>query len=695
MSDAVAPGLSALARRCGLQEHWIDAHRQARRVGPEQLRRLLQALGVPCETADDVAAAHAALDTTQQHTPALLVERAGHVLPLPQWREGPADLVSEEDHNAHAVTLEPHAQGAQLRLPVKPGYYELRQAGQTAQRLAVTPRAPDMAALLGRTQPRSWGVMAQVYSLREAHLDPVHRTWGHGDLATVASLAQRLGDAGADVLALNPLHAMFSADPDACSPYSPSNRLFLNVLYAAPAQVLGEAAVRHALDSLPPTDWAALDQGAQINWPRAAEARLQLLRRLHDQFVMMAPSLQRDYWSFCSQQGQPLRDHAIFETLHAAHIAAPGRIQPWTAWDKTWRDPRSRHVQDFAAHHAKEVDFHCFAQWMATASLAHAQAAARQAGMGIGLLSDLAVGVSPAGSQVWSDPDSFLHGVSIGAPPDVHQPRGQSWALAALSPSALQRRGYDAFIGVLRAALAHTGGTRIDHILGMERLWLVPENGDPADGAYLRLPADALLGLIALEAWRHRCLVIGENLGTVPAGFDDRLRDHGIGGMNVLWFMRDSESESAPFMPPEQWPSDAAALTTTHDLPTLMGWWHGTDIRQRQDAGRLTQEKTAAQLLQERQADKLALWSQLGDGGPLPASAPLPAMLAFVASAPCALALASLEDIAGLDESPNVPGTTVEFPNWRRRLPGNTITAMDSPPWRDRLQALRQARGRP
>ncbi|CAM3980381.1 4-alpha-glucanotransferase [Bordetella tumbae] len=694
MSDAAARDLSALARRCGLQEHWIDAHRQARRVGPEQLHRLLRALGVHCESADDVAAAHAALDATQRGTPALLVARAGYVLPLPQWRDGPADLVSGADEDVHPVTLESHAQGAQLRLPIKPGYYELRQAGQAAQRLAVTPRAPDMDALLGRSEPRSWGVMAQVYSLRETHLDPVLRTWGHGDLATVASLAKRLGSAGADVLALNPLHAMFSADPAACSPYSPSNRLFLNVLYAAPAQVLGEAAVRQALDSLPPKDWAALDQGAEIHWPRAAAARLQVLRRLHEQFATRDASLQRDYRSFCEQQGQPLRDHAVFEALHTFHIAAAGQIQPCTTWDKTWRDPRSRHVRDFADHHAKDVDFHCFTQWLAMASLAHAQATARNAGMGIGLLSDLAVGVSPAGSQVWSDPDSFLHGVSIGAPPDIHQPRGQSWALSALSPSAMQRRGYDAFIGVLRAALARTGGTRIDHILGMERLWLVPEDGDPADGAYLHLPVDALLGLIALEAWRHRSLVIGENLGTVPAGFDDRLRDHGIGGMNVLWFMRDSEAESAPFMAPEQWPRDAAALTTTHDLPTLMGWWHGTDIHQRRDAGRLSPEKTATQLLTERQADKLALWSCFGDGSPLPASAPLPAMLAFVASAPCALALASLEDIAGLDEGPNVPGTTVEFPNWRRRLPGNTMTAMDSPPWRDRLLALRQTRER-
>lgn len=681
--------LSALARRCGLQEHWIDAHGRARRVQAEPLRTLVQALGLAGDTAGDVAASHAALDEDDRSADPLRVGRVGQSLPLPGWKLGSADLVCEDSGATYPVNLQPHTSGAQLPLPDMPGYYALRQAGHAEQRLAITPRAPDMATLLGRPDPRRWGAMAQVYSLRRQDNDPVRRTWGHGDLATVASVAQRLGRAGADVLALNPLHAMFSALPAACSPYSPSNRMFLNPLYAAPAMVFGESPVRLALTSLGPVDWAALDEAAIIDWPRAAQIRMRVLRWLHERCGQMSATLQRSYRTYCQLHGQALQDHAIFETLHGTQRDPS---QSWTTWDRACRDARSAAVGEFAAHHASEVDFHCFAQWAASASLARAQTIARDAGMGVGLLSDLAVGVSPAGSQVWGDPDSFLQRVSVGAPPDIHQPLGQSWGLAALSPRTLRKRGYAPFISVLRAALAQTGGTRIDHMLGMERLWIVPDGESPTEGAYLQLPGQAMLGLIALEAWRHRSLVIGENLGTVPPGFDDRLRDHGIAGMNVLWFMRAPSPAPDSFLATAQWPADGVAMTTTHDLPTLSGWWRGTDIVQRDQAGRLGNEHAASMLLQERESDKLDLWRLIGDPAPFPDVAPARAMLAFVASAPCALALAAMEDIAGVDEAPNVPGTTVEFPNWRRRLPGDTIVSLDSPSWRDRLSALSRGR---
>lgn len=682
--------LSALARRAGLQEHWIDAHQQPQRVEPASLRRLLKALGLPADTDADVAASHAALDAEDSAQEPLRVARAGDAILLAGWRADAASLSDEDGGEAHAVMLEPAAGGACLRLVAPPGYYTLRQAGRDPQRLAITPRAPDMAALLGRDAPRSWGLMAQVYSLRRGDPDPWRRTWGHGDLGTVAELARQLGQAGADVLALNPLHAMFSASPEVCSPYSPSNRYFLNVLYAAPGMVLGENALRHAVADLPAGDWQALDDATVIDWPRAAAVKMRVLRKLHEQFAHRDAKHQRDYQAYREKQGARLRDHATFEALH--HHQREASL-PWTHWPSDWSHSRSTAVRNFARAHAREVDFHCFAQWLTAATLARAQAAAVDAGMGVGLLSDLAVGVSPAGSQVWSDPDSFLQGVSVGAPPDIYQPLGQSWGLAALSPRALRQRGYEPFIGVLRAALAQTGGTRIDHILGMERLWLVPEGGTPADGAYLNLPGDALLGLIALEAWRHRALVIGENLGTVPLGFDARMREHGIAGMNVLWFMREPEASRPVFLSVEEWPVEAAALTTTHDLPTLSGWWKGTDIQQRDQAGRLRADQTASALLQERDAEKQALWQTLGETPPLPARAPTDTLLRFVASAPCALVLAAMEDIADVDEAPNVPGTVTEFPNWRRRLPGDTLRALQSPPWQARLEALRQGRG--
>lgn len=688
MSDS-SRDLSALARRCGVQEFWTDAHQRPQRVAPESLRRLISALGLKADTPDDVAASHAALDVDEHHNDPLLVGRAGQMMSLSGWRAGTAVLRGEDQGTVRQVTLLPDTHGAQCPLTAPPGYYELLQAGRPPQRLAITPRAPDLASLLGRHPARSWGLMTQVYSLRQQDSARVRSTWGHGDMATVAGVAQRLGKAGADVLALNPLHAMFSAHPAACSPYSPSNRHFFNVLYAAPALVVGDAAVREACASLPEADWQHIDDGEVIDWPRAAHLRMRVLRHLHDKLPQMDSALRADYASFLSKHGQALRDHAVFEALHARQ---PDPGEPWTKWDLAWRDARSASVRDFAAHHAQEVDFHCFAQWLAASSLSRAQREARLVGMGVGLLSDLAVGVSPAGSQVWSDLKSFLQGVSIGAPPDIHQPLGQSWGLAALSPMTLRKRGFQPFIEVLRAALSRTGGTRIDHILGMERLWLVPDGGTPADGAYVQLPGQSLLGLIALEASRHRSLVIGENLGTVPDGFDDRLREHGIAGMNVLWFMREASGDPPAFLDASLWPVDAAALTTTHDLPTLTGWWNGTDIQQRESAGRLGDSHTAAHLMQEREADKDAMWICMGGGPDAPAEAPDAALLALVGSAPCALALASLEDIAGVDEAPNVPGTTHEFPNWRRRLPGDTLASLCSPAWQDRINAFKRGR---
>ncbi|MVW73206.1 4-alpha-glucanotransferase [Bordetella sp. 15P40C-2] len=684
-----ARDLSALAQRAGLQEHWIDAHKTTQRMEAASLRVLLKALGLPADNDDDVAASHAALDAEARAQDPLQVQRAGSVAVLSGWREGAAELIAEDGGEMYAVTLESHEGGACLRLSAPPGYYTLRQAGREPQRLAITPRAPDMAALLGRDAPRSWGLMAQVYSLRRCDPDPVRGTWGYGDLGTVAELSQRLGAAGADVLALNPLHAMFSAQPGSCSPYSPSNRFFLNVLYAAPAMVLGEAAVRQSLSAMPQTDLATLDRASVIDWPRAAATRMQVMRELHSRFGEMDAKHQRDYRAYCERHGQRLRDHAVFEALHGSQ-GDPSTL--WTGWQTGWQNPRSPSVREFARQHAREIDFHCFAQWLTAASLARAQAAAIDSGMCIGLLSDLAVGVSPGGSQVWSDPESFLQGVSVGAPPDLYQPRGQSWGLAALSPRALQQRGYEPFIGVLRAALAQTGGTRIDHILGMERLWLVPEGGTPAEGAYLNLPGEALMGLIALEAWRHRGLVIGENLGTVPPGFDERMAEHGIAGMNVLWFMREPTSTRPVFLGTEDWPVEAAALTTTHDLPTLSGWWKGTDILQREQAGRLRDDESAASLLQERQSEKQALWDTMQEETALPDDAPAEALLAFVASTPCELVLAGMEDIAGIDEAPNVPGTVTEFPNWQRRLPGDTLAQFDSAEWQSRLEALRRGR---
>lgn len=699
--------LSALALAAGLAEHWTDAYRQPRSVAPETLRALLGAMDLPADSDADIRASHERLARARgdAQLPAMMVTTAGGMLRLP-----PACAGHYEIGAAHAKPLAGHttadAAGVpQLEAPTVPGYYTLTLATGTVT-LAVAPSsAPSLSHLLGEPQPRAWGLAAQVYSLRRPAADLVHATQGFGDFGALRDLAVSAGAAGADVLAMSPVHAMFASDPQQYSPYSPSSRLFLNVLYADPAAALGEAQVRAALARMGPLAQQALrtlDARDLIDWPQAAHARQRLLRELYRDFERVAtPDQRQALRSFCEAGGQDLHDHALFEALHEHLARMPGAPRAWSAWPDGLRDPRSREARDFAQAQAGELAFHQFCQWLAAVSLSQAQQAARRAGMRVGLVADLAIGASPAGSHAWSHQADLMRRTGVGAPPDIHNPRGQAWGLTALSPQALHQSGYAAFIALLRASLAQTGGLRIDHILGMARLWLIPQGAAAGDGAYLRYPLRTLLRLTALEAWRHQALVIGENLGTVPDGFDDTLRDHGVLGMDVLWFMRAAPGAkpAAPFMPPGDWPAQAAAMTTTHDLPTLEGWWRGRDIDWRAGLDLLGPAQRESDLRAQRDADRDSLWQAVREHAhqpaePAPAQAPAAKLLAFVAAAPCPLTLVPLEDATGTLDQPNLPGGDARHPNWRQRQPLAAADCLDAPEVRERLALLRSLRGR-
>ena len=307
---------------------------------------------------------------------------------------------------------------------------------------------------------------------------------------------------------------------------------------------------------------------------------------------------------------------------------------------------------------------------------------------------------------------------SVGAPPDLHNPLGQGWGLTALSPAALRESGYSAFLAMLRASLAHAGGVRIDHILGMARMWLIPDGARPQDGAYLRYPLAQLLRLTALEAWLHGALVVGENLGTVPEGFDAQLEDHGLLGMNVLWFMRAADpapqeasdpagdalpeaASPAAFLAPNDWPAHAVAMTTTHDLPTLEGWWHAQDILWRSRLQLLGPDQDEAAMRAARLEDRAALWrtvqstSSTAARQPTPREPPGAELLGFVASTPCPLMLVALEDLTGQLDQPNLPGTIADHPNWRQRVPLSVADCLNAPASVARLQPVRALRGRP
>jgi 4-alpha-glucanotransferase len=406
-----------------------------------------------------------------------------------------------------------------------------------------------------------------------------------------------------------------------------------------------------------------------------------VLRKLFDSFLDGGDwdgPLGADFGRFRADQGPLLYEHACFEALYAARLP---KLE-WRSWPADLRDPRGPAVAFFAESQPDEILFHQFLQWVTDRSVEATQEASRQAGMRIGLIGDLAVGMDPNGSHAWSRQSDTLLGLTIGAPPDLLNPKGQDWGLTGFSPRAMEDNGFAPFLATLRAAMRHVGGIRVDHAMGLARLWLVPEGASPADGAYLNYPVVDLLRLLALESVRHNVVVIGEDLGTVPEGFHDMLEQGGVHGMRVLWFERDTQSG---FIPPRGWGSSAVAMTSTHDLPTVAGWWKGSDIDLRHEHGRLGEGVDPASVRAERDKDRPLLWNafireHVGEG-PVPSpddTGPVvDAAVKFVAKTEVPLSLIPLEDFLGQEAQPNLPGTVTEHPNWRRRLQVAAVDILD------------------
>ena len=683
--------LLALAEAAGLVVDWVDADRRAQRVTPAVLRRILAGLELPAESPAQIEESLAQLqqDADQVSLPPLLTLDAG--MPLDLSAHFPAGTPFEllhEDGSRHAGHLD-HA--GRLNGLDEIGYQQLC-VGAEQLTLAVAPaRGTSLGDLTGSARPSSWGLGVQLYALRRAG------DGGIGDTQALQQLVTAAAAHGADGVAISPVHAMFSADTRRFSPYSPSSRLFFNILHAAPASLLGEERLRQAIDAEGlGAELARLERLELLDWPAAARAKLRLLRRLFRGFVSGDEPLRQDFLDFRRDGAEPLENHCRFEALHGVHTRDDEPCD-WHCWPAQFQHPESPAVARFAAEHAEEVSFHAFGQWLISRCLARTQQAARGAGMCIGLINDLAVGADVGGSQAWSRQAELLSTLRIGAPPDILNRSGQNWGLSAFSPRGLHRHGYRAFIEMLRANLAHAGGLRIDHVMGLERLWVIPQGADPADGAYLRYPLHDLLRLLALESRRHQALILGEDLGTVPAGFSAELAARGGLGMRVLLFERD---EQGSFTPAAAWPDDALATTSTHDLPTLSGWWLGRDLDWQERLGLLDAPALAvAREAREREREGLCAALATDAGMPLdepPSSAQvLDASIVFLARTPAPLVLLPMEDVLGLQEQANLPGTFDQHPNWRRRWHGDSAHLLDGKLARRRLQLLARARQPP
>lgn len=517
-----------------------------------------------------------------------------------------------------------------------------------------TTTAITMAELTGRE--RSWGLAAQIHSLRDESPTEL------GDFAALSQLARVAAARGTDALAVSPVHALFLADPERYSPYSPSSRDYLNPLLA---------------------DCGTGKPGGDlIDWADASSARQARLRSMFDQFEGDAA-----FDAFVAAGGSGLREHALFEALDS-HFHARGSKGGWQSWPSAFQDPSSASVATFAREYDREIRLHLFMQWRADHDLAAAQEAALSAGMRVGLIADLAVGIDPGGSHAWGRRDELLHGLTLGAPPDAFQADGQGWGITGLSPTALRRTNFAPFVRTIRAALAHAGGVRIDHALGLGRLWVIPEGATPMEGVYLRQPLDDLLRLLAAESRRSRALVIAEDLGVVPPGMRAKLVSHHLLGMRVLAFERD---EHGRFTDPATWTPEAVALTSTHDLPPVAGWWRGTDIEWRQKLGFRGDTHT------QRTVDRWRFWDAAGCGSAPHVEEPgraVDAAVGQVARSACELAIIPLEDLTGCEQASNLPGTVDEHPNWRRRMGAAPEQLLAAPDVSHRLNILNRERPR-
>jgi (1->4)-alpha-D-glucan 1-alpha-D-glucosylmutase len=705
----MSESLRQLAVAHGIALEYHDAAGRAQHADDDTLRNLLRAMHVDAESEADIA--QALLDVAdarcRQCLPPMIVLRSSarpwrvpaclHAEPAPGalfWRiatEGEATrgqpIAAPMTASSGPYTVDgQHFISCELGLDAElpDGYHAIELTDGTRSlaqaTLAVAPLRCYRPASL-RSGGRRYGAAVQLYSLRS------RRNFGIGDFTDLATLVAQWAAAGADIVGVNPLHALFPQHPAHASPYSPSSRLFLNALYLDVQAVPGFdrcAEARRRVDGERfQAALRALRAEPFVDYEGVAAAKLEILELVYADARREAAAGRRSDWTafdaFKTAGGEALRRHALFDALHAHFAARDPDVWGWPAWPASHHDPQGPAIAEFADRHAERVDFYAWLQWQAALQRASVASRARACGLAIGLYADLAVSIDRGGADAWAWQHLYAIGASVGAPPDPFNARGQDWGLPPLIPQRLRDAGYAPFIAVLRANMRDAGALRIDHVMGLLRLYWVPAGAAPARGAYVRYPFEDLLGILALESQRHRCLVIGEDLGTVPDEVRVALAAHDVLSYRVLLFERGAEGR---FKPPIAYPEAAVATASTHDLPTLAGWWEGRDIGLRAEHGQLRPDAGADGSMAERIRDRGLLLEALATAGLLPPDIPCdpqaarqmtPALAdaihAYLARTSCALFVVQPEDVFGVREQVNLPGTTFEHPNWRRKLP--------------------------
>ena len=711
-------GLDRLAAEAGILSGYHDIWGRHHRASNETLRALLAAMGLDARDETAVARTLAARETQawRRPLPPVAVTRLGQAPRIPLVVAGDAgdahlrwSLVEEQGPvrtgDVRSRDLERIdgrcVDGRRLcryMLTVPPpcatGYHRLEVCGEEADRarmrLIVAPPGCHVPAALAGGR-RVWGVAVQLYGLRS------RRNWGIGDFGDLSLALETLAGLGADFVGLNPLHALSLATPECASPYSPSTRRFLNPLYLDVEAMADFAECDAPRDHVRTPEFrdrlARLRASPLVDYPLVSKLKLEVLTMLYAHFRVHHLETEtergRSFRAFQARGGRGLRRFAIFETLAARRREAgiANRAPNWLPTDALTA-PGSEDVG--------LVELHEYLQWQTSQQLESVAEYATSLGMGVGLYLDLAVGADAGGAEVWSQPDAFAVEASIGAPPDDFSLEGQSWNLAPWRPHELIEAAYEPFVQTLRAAMLGAGALRIDHVVGLMRQFWVPARMTPATGAYVSYPVDDLLGIVALESERNCCLVVGEDLGTVPTEMRTALREHGMLSHRVLYFEKHWHDDGS-FMRPVELPVESLVTVSTHDLPTFAGYWTGHDLDVRASLGLISGE-VLAEHRGARQTDRARLMQVLAREGLVSEQDAHPgtdpsldtlslAVHRYIARSKCRLMSVQMEDVLGLEDQVNLPGTVSEHPNWRRRLP------LDVEDWRAdrRLERLAEA----
>ena len=596
-----------------------------------------------------------------------------------------------------------------LTVPLNIGYHQLTLLEQgndeslAEMSLIITPNACYIPKVIQEGK-KLWGTSVQLYCLKS------HSNWGIGDFTDLKALLTRTAESGGDFIGLNPIHALNPAQPQNMSPYSPSSRKWLNILYTDITSVpefehcqslqakFNTVEFQQQLTSLRDTEW--------VDYVNVTSLKLAALRDLFTTLNDGKKVNQKRLialQSFIAEKGESLQQQAAFDALQFKFLADDENAWGWPAWPKAYQSFSSEATQQWCIENEQEILFWCYCQWVAEIQLAEADELAKKLGMTLGIYRDLAVGVGKNSSEIWANHDLYYENISIGAPPDVLGPLGQSWGLPPLSPEQLYKSGYQPFIELLQSNMSNCGALRIDHVMALLRLWWVPEGASANCGAYIYYNVHDMLNILALESVRNQCLVIGEDLGTVPDGMDVLLKDAGVYSYKVFFF---EQAEDGGFISPSHYTQQAMATLSTHDMPTIKGYWHCDDLYLGRSLGLYPDQEVLNKLLRDRVECKQKILDSLHGHGSLPEyfsrdanTTGMDQILNFslqkhLAAGNSSLLSLQLEDFLEMDQPVNVPGTSDEYKNWQRKLSHNLDFIFANPDIQCLLKALTKARSK-